>query len=177
MKTKDLKDIALEYELEVIATTKDRGCYSRDIKEVIIGFDDFQQAEKLAKKYGLSIELFHKEDGNPSYYRTGFRKCEEITVSADNFGDDYTSFKKNDYEKAIAPMLSDFESLEELDEFLYNQRKIMYKLCIADVDEIVICRDHCYYDTVKEKTMKFYNDGLVTVIGLIDRHKRKEIRI
>lgn len=172
MKTKSLEEIAIENGLEIIETTNDRGYYPRDIKLAIIGFDNFKQAEKLAKEYGLSIELFYKEDGKKIYFRTGHRRYEEITVNADDLGDCYSQFNKNDYDKyyenEIAPRLSDFNNLEDLDEFLNKQREIMEQLYIAGDNEIVICRDLCYYDTVREKTMKSYHDGLVAVIGLIN---------
>ena len=66
---KDLESIAEENGLELITTTSARNGYPQRLKRAIIGFDTFEDAEKLAHENGLSIEYFSKRDGWCLWYR------------------------------------------------------------------------------------------------------------
>lgn len=59
----NLEDIAAQNGLELIDTTSARNGYPQDLQKAIIGFDTFEQAEKLAKETGLRIEFFQQHDG------------------------------------------------------------------------------------------------------------------
>lgn len=56
--TTTIEEIASENGLELIETTAERSGYPRGLQKAIIGFDTFDEAEKLAKEYGLDIEIF-----------------------------------------------------------------------------------------------------------------------
>lgn len=91
MKT-DFYTIAEIENLQVIETTSAMNGYPQSIKKALIGFESFEQAERVAEEYGLSIEYFTKRDGWQLYYRTNDRAYSAIEVSADEYGDDYRAF-------------------------------------------------------------------------------------
>ena len=170
---RDLAEIASENGLQLIETTASRTGYPERLQKAIIGFDTFEQAEELAKENGLSIEIFQKRDGWDLWYRTGCTAYEPFRRSAEDFGDDYSEFSKDDledfYENEVQPMVSDFENLDALRSFLDQKEKIQDEIADAEDDEIVITCSGEYYDTIKERTMAYSYDSHSYAIGLIDR--------
>lgn len=170
---KTIDEIANFENLEVIETTSARNGYPENIKKAVIGLDNFEQAEELAKKYGLSIETFAKRDGWQLYYRTNDRVLSAIEVTEEQFGDNYRAYTsadlKNFYEDEVQGRINEFNNFEDVEEFLAGKKKIYEVIENADSDEIVLACDGKYYDTVKKFTMCHYHDTNTTVIGLIYR--------
>lgn len=171
---RDLAEIASENGLQLIETTASRTGYPKCLRKAIIGFDTFEEAEKLAKENGLSIEIFQKREGWDLWYRTGSTAYEPFRRSAEDFSDDYSEFCKDDlvdfYENEVQPMVSDFESFDALRSFLDQKEKIQDEIEDAEDDEIVITCSGEYYDTIKERTMEYSYDSHSYAIGLIDRN-------
>ena len=169
---KDLAEIASENGLQLIDTTANSTGYPEWLQKAIIGFDTFEQAEKLAKENGLSIEVFQQHDGWDLWYRTGCTAYEPFRRSAEDFGDDYSEFSKDDledfYENEVQPMVSEFESFDDLRSFLDKNEKIKDEIEDSEDDEIVITCCGEYYDTIKERTMSYNYDSHRYAIGLID---------
>lgn len=169
----DIEDIAYENGLELIDTTSAMNGYPWGLKKAIIGFDSFEQADKLAKENGLSIEIFTKRDGWNLWYRTGNKAWEPFERSAEEYGDDYREFSEEDlegfYENEVQPFVSDFADFASLRSFLDNMEKIYDKIEEADDDELVITSEGNYYDTIKKITMEYEYDTHHYAIGLIDR--------
>lgn len=169
--TTDFYTIAEIENLQVIETTSAMNGYPQSIKKALIGFESFEQAEKVAKEYGLRIEYFTKRDGWQLYYRTNERAYSAIEVSADEYGDDYRSFTSADcdnyYENEVNGMVGEFNSFEEVEEFLNAKKKIYEAIEELEDDEMVLTCQGEYYDTVKQYTMCQHYDTKTTVIGLI----------
>ena len=169
---RDLSEIANENGLQLIETTASRTGYPERLQKAIIGFDTFEEAEELAEENGLSIEFFQKRDGWDLWYRTGSTAYEPFHRSAEDFGDDYSKFSKEDlddfYENEVQPMVSAFDSFDDLRSFLDKNEKIKDEIEDAEDDEIVITRCGEYYDTIKELTMAYSYDSHSYAIGLID---------
>lgn len=169
---RDLAEIASENGLQLIDTTANSTGYPEWLQKAIIGFDTFDQAEELAKENGLSIEVFQQHDGWDLWYRTGCTAYEPFRRSAEDFGDDYSEFSKDDledfYENEVQPMVSEFESFDDLRSFLDQNEKIKDEIEDAEDDEIVITRSGEYCDTIKERTMSYNYDSHSYAIGLID---------
>ena len=169
---RDLAEIASENGLQLIETTASRTGYSKCLRKAIIGFDTFEQAEKLAEENDLIIEIFQQRDGWDLWYRTGCTAYYPFTRSAEDFGDDYSEFSKNDledfYENEVQPIVSDFDSFDDLRSFLDQKEKIKDEIEDADDDEIVITCCGEYYDTIKERAMSYNYDSHSYAIGLID---------
>lgn len=169
--TTDFYTIAEIENLQVIETTSAMNGYPQSIKKALIGLDNYQQAERIADEYGLSIELFTKHDGWQLYYRTNNRAYSAIEVSAEDYGDDYQSFTLSDYEdfyeNEVQGMIGEFDNFEQAESFLDMNKKIYEAIEDLEDDEMVLTCQGEYYDTVKQYTMCHYYDTKTTVIGLI----------
>lgn len=167
-----LEYIAYQNGLELIETTSERNGYPAHLKHAIIGFDTFEEAEKIAKENNLSIEIFTKRDGWQLYYRTGTRADEPFYISASNYGDNYSEFSTYDidnfYEEEVKPLLSDFNDFDSLSSFIEMKKEILEKLEMIDDNEIVITNEGRYYDTIQRTSMSFCFDTRIKVIGLIE---------
>lgn len=167
-----LEFIAYQNGLELIETTSERNGYPSHLKNAIIGFDSFEEAEKIAKDNNLSIEIFTKKDGWQLYYRTGNSAYEPFKNGADGYGDNYSDFCSEDvdtfYEKEVKPFLGDFNDFDSLSDFLEKKKEIFDKLELIDEDEKVIICDGNYYETIQKTSMSFYFDTKTSVIGLIE---------
>lgn len=169
--TTDLYTIAEIENLQVIETTSAMNGYPQSIKKALIGFESFEQAEKVAEEYGLSIEYFTKRDGWQLYYRTNDRAYSAIEVSAEDYGENYRSFTSADYdvfyENEVKGMVGEFDNFEEIESYLESQKEIYEAIENLEDDEMVLTLNDKYYDTVKQYTMCHYYDTKTTVIGLI----------
>lgn len=170
----DIEDIAYENGLELIDTTSAMNGYPQCLKRAVIGFDTFEEADKLAKEKGLSIEIFTKRDGWNLWYRTGDKAWEPFERSAEEYGDDKREFSEGDlegfYENEVQPFVLDFADFASLRSFLDNKEKIYDEIEEAEDDELVITLDGNYYETIKKTTMEYEYDTHHYAIGLIDRN-------
>lgn len=169
--TTDFFTIAEIENLQVIDTTSAMNGYPEDLKPAFIGFDSYEDAERVAKEYGLSVEIFTKRDGWQLYYRTGNCAYAPIEVSAEDYGDDYRSFESSDYdgfyENEVLDRISEFKSFDDVEQFLEAKKKIYEAIEDLEEDEMVITYRGEYYETVKRYTMSRYYDTKTTVIGVI----------
>ena len=170
---KDLVSIAEGNGLKVITTTSAKNGYPQRLKRAIIGFDTFEDAEKLANENGLSIEIFTKLDGWRLWYRTGDHALAPFERSFEEYGDEYRQWSKADLDgfymnevQSSAYVFDDFESLRC---FLDIMEDIRDRIEDADDDEIVLATYGGYYDTIKKTTMSYCYDTHHFAIGLIDR--------
>lgn len=160
--------------MQVVDTTASRTGYPEALQKAIIGFDTFESAEELAKENGLSIEAFKQHDGWDLWYRTGCQMGEAFLRSAEDFGDDYRGYTKEDLEdfylNEVQPMVSDFEDFDSLRCFLDKMEKIKDEIEDAEDDELVLTCCGEYYATIKARVMSYYYDAHSYAIGLIDRN-------
>lgn len=158
---KDLAEIASKNGLQLIETTVNMTGYPEGLQKAIIGFD-------------LSIEIFQQHDGWDLWYRTGCQMGEAFLRSAEDFGDDYRGYTKEDLEdfylNEVYPMVSDFEDFDSLCCFFDKMLKIKDEIVDAEDDELVIACCGEYYATIKARTMSYYYDAHSYAIGLIDRN-------
>lgn len=168
-----LEYIAYQNGLELIETTSERNGYPAHLKKAIIGFDTFEEAEKIARENHLSIEIFTKRDGWQLYYRTGNSAFEPFRNSASDYGDDYDEFSSEDidgfYENEVKSFVEDFDDFDSLSSFIDTKKRVFEELGMIDDDEIVITYEGRYCETIKKTSMRFYHDTKTKVIGLIER--------
>ena len=171
--------IAEDNGLTYIETTSGNNGYPQAIKSAIIGFDTFEEAEKLAEDHNLSIELFTKKDGWQLWYRTSNNAHEPIKNSSDDYGDNYSQFDKMTEEEfltnEVLPVIKDIEMTDNnnfdfLESFIEQQRKLFNKIDELEENEIVITCQGQYYDTINVYSMESYHDTKYIAIGLIDRN-------
>uniref|UniRef100_UPI00402969D5 hypothetical protein n=1 Tax=Prevotella sp. TaxID=59823 RepID=UPI00402969D5 len=168
-----MENIAYENGLDVITTTSARNGYPQRLQRAIIGFDTFEDAEELADVYGLSIEIFTKYDGWNLWYRTGDHAWAPFERSAEEYGDEYRQYSKDDldgfYEREVQPNVGAFDDFASLRTYLDSMEEIRDRIEDADDNEIVLASFGGYYDTIKKTTMSYCYDTHHFAIGLIDR--------
>ncbi len=166
-----LEHISCQNGLEIIETTSERNGYPANLRKAIIGFENFEEAEKIANEYNLSIEIFTKRDGQQLYYRTGNKAYEPFKNSADNYGDNYDGFTVEDidnfYEEEVKPRIEEFDNFDDLSTFIENKKEIFEKLELLDEDEMIITCEGRYHETVPKASMSCCFDTTTKVIGLI----------
>lgn len=167
----DIYAIAEAEGLEIVETTSASNGYPRELKYALVGFETYEDAERVAKKYGMSIEYFTKHEGWDLYYRTGNKAYSAIEVTAEDYGEDYQSFTSSDledyYENQVKGVISEFEDFATVESFLADQKEIFEEIENLDDGEMVLTCQGRYYKTVQQHTMRCINDTKITVIGLI----------
>lgn len=169
-----IREIAEIHNLEAIETTSQRNAYPSRIKDAIIGFDSFEEAQEIADEYGLSIEVFEKKDGWSLWFRTGQTKDKEFEVDEGWFGDNYKVFRNDVNEEdfiaqEVTPLLENISDFSELQSLINSKKEIYHEIENADKNELIVTLDGCFYSVVEEKAMYFYSDTKHEVIGLIKR--------
>lgn len=173
--TKDLHEIADSNNLEIIETISEANGYPSNLQYAIIGFETFKEADEIAEKYGLEIESFEKKDGWQLWYRTGNKMYETFENGSDDYGDNYSEFNGGEMseeaflEEEVLPRLSEFETFDDLQEFLNSKKEVYESISEAELDEKVITYMGEYYETIKMRSMYFNHDTRCYAIGLIDR--------
>ena len=170
----ELKDIADEYGLEYVETTDQRNGYPSNIKGAIIGMESFEQAEKIAAKYNLDIELITKHDGWQLWYRTGDWMSEPLKITEDIFGDDYRLITADDadgyFENEIKPMFEDSDDFFDAMDVITEGKITFDALNTMGEDEAVLTCNGVYEATIKLHPMQFSWDTKTDAIALINRN-------
>ena len=170
----NLTTLAKQENLELISTTDSQNGYPHNEMQAVIGFDSFEQAEELAEKNNLSVEIFTKRNGNDFWFRTGNKAYEAFERESADYGAGCDTYTKEDAEKyyanEIEGMLSDFEDLDELSAFVDSHKAIYAALKnLKDGELLVVCNGEVC-DTVQQTTMSYSNDSRMYAIGLINRN-------
>lgn len=175
---KTMNEIASENDLQVIDTTTGLNGYPRALKKAIIGFENFEQAEKLAEEYHLDIEIFTKRDGWQLWSRDNNRAYDAFERSAEDYGENYQQFSadmsQDDFLQQVGAtsyideLADEEDGLDRIEEYIKNLRELYTEIEIADDDEIVIAESDVYVETIKKKTMQYSYDTKNYVIGLIN---------
>ena len=170
----NLTTLAKQENLELISTTDSQNGYPHNEMQAVIGFDSFEQAEELAEKNNLSVEIFTKRNGNDFWFRTGNKAYEAFERESADYGEDCTTYTKEDVEKyytnEIEGMLSDFEDLDELSAFVDSHKAIYAAIKNLKDGELLVVCDGEICDTVQQTTMSYSNDSHMYAIGLINRN-------
>lgn len=172
-----LTEIVHSTGLEMVETTTGMNGYPQDLGVALIGFDDFAQAEKLAKEYGMRITTLHKRDGWHLWERNNDATWYPIKKSASDYGDDYNDYCGGDvasfFECEKGALERDFDSLEELEELVKNWREIADEIENASEDELVITCEGRYYKTIQKESMRWSHDTHTYEIAVIFEDEQK----
>lgn len=178
---KSINEIASENGLQVINTTTGLNGYPQSLKEAIIGFEDFEQAEKLAEEYHLDIEIFTKRDGWQFWNRDNNSAYDAFERSASDYGENFQQFEANMSQdeflqqvgaaEFIDELADEEDGLDRIEEYTKDLRELYNAIAKAADDEIVIADGDVYVETIKEKTMQYSYDTKNYVIGLINNNE------
>lgn len=138
----DFEEIVLYNNLEIIETTDAHNGYPQHLRKAIVGFGTFEEAPKLANEYGLRITTFFMRDGWQLWVRNSNTTYHPLHNTSSDYGDDYNHHYCSDrirfFEEKVKPCLDNFESLNELEAFIRDKRKLYDKLDDIDDSQIVI---------------------------------------
>lgn len=166
----DLHKIAERWHSVVDTTTNLTG-YLENTKQAIVGFEDFQEAEEFAKKYGLRITIFFKKDGWNLYVRNSNTITSAMNITAEDYGENYYQYEKgqeeNFFEDEVKPKLNNFSDIYELAKFVEYSRDTYYEIGWLSNDEILIMLDGKRYDIIEKDSMSWQHDGKEWIIGVI----------
>lgn len=169
---KNLESNACENGLEYVETTTGRNGYPENLRGAIIGFDNYGEAEKLARKYGLRITTLYRKDGWDLYERNGDTTYGPMEISAEDYGDDYSLMSAEDcedfYENEVKPFLDAMESFDDLKAFISKEEELFEKLKSLDDGQVAVLRCGEYYETIGRELMKWSHDGKTWVIGVME---------
>ena len=178
---KSINEIASENGLQVINTTTGLNGYPQSLKEAIIGFEDYEQAEKLAEEYNLDIEIFTKRDGWQFWNRDNNSAYDAFERSASDYGENFQQFESNmsqdDFLQQVGAssfideLADEEDGLDRIEEYMKDLRELYNAIAKAADDEIVIADGDVYVETIKERTMQYSYDTKNYVIGLIDNNE------
>ena len=178
---KSINEIASENGLQVINTTTGLNGYPKSLKEAIIGFEDFEQAEKLAEEYHLDIEIFTKRDGWQFWNRDNNHAYDAFERSASDYGENFQQFEGNISQDEflqqvgassfIDELADEEDGLDRIEEYMKDLRELYNAIAKAADDEIVIADGDVYVETINEKTMQYSYDTKNYVIGLINNNE------
>ena len=170
----NLREISETNGFTYAESTSGSNGYPSNIKGIIIGFENFKDAENLAEKHNLSVEFFKKKDGWQLWERTGNQAHEPMKNSSDDYGDNYSQLEKMNekvfYESEVKDSIENFDNLEDLQNFLSKKQELFEEVEKMEVDEIVITYQGDYYETIKKQSMYWAHDTKHITIGLIDRN-------
>ena len=172
---KNLHEIAESNNLEIIETTSQSNGYPSNLKYAIIGFESFDEAEKLADEYDLEIHSFEKRDGWQLWARTGNTMHEAFKNGSEDYGDNYSEFdggsmdEETFLQEEVLERLSDFNNFEDLQSFINSKKEVFEEIEKAGVHQKVITNMGDYYETIDKESMYFSHDTRNYVIGLISK--------
>lgn len=178
MKNKaDLREIAELNGLTYAESTSGTNGYPSNIKGIIIGFDSFTEAEKLADEYNLTIEIFKRKDGWQLWERTNSQAYEPMRNSSEDYGDNYSwygkmsekEFIETEVSETLKHLTEDGADFDTLENFIKDSKKLYNEIETMEDDEIVITCQGDYYETIKKESMYWTHDTKHITIGLIDR--------
>lgn len=170
MTTLNLREIAEVNGLEYIETVDNGYGYPSGIQGAIIGFVNFEHAERLAERYNLSTYGFFKKDGWQLWSRIG-NVYSPFDNGASDYGDDYDEFgrmtESEFVENYVNPLFLDCSSFEEIKNIIAEKEELFSEIESLSDDEIVIARNGKYYETIDKVSMSFYHDTRHYVIGVL----------
>lgn len=174
MEILDLRFISEENDLEYIETTSARNGYPQSIQGAVIGFETFEEAKNFASENDLGIQFFEKRDGWNLWYRNGNTAYEEMTISSNDYGDDYNEIYKGEFnveeyfiDCEVNEQMSELLSFEDLGRFLNEKKDLWEEIEKMEEDEMIITCCGVLYETLKKETMRFSHDTRTTAIGCI----------
>ena len=152
-----------------VETTSGTNGYPQNIQDAIVGFEDWQQLEKIAEKYNLNPVNLHRRDGWQLFERKG-TATEPYKNSCNDYGDDYMQYDDADaYQKEIMEDVFPYAELltfEEVEKWMKEKKEVYEELLTCGENEIVITYQGRFYEKIEQTSMSFSHDTHNYIIGL-----------
>ena len=170
MNTIDFLELANEFTL--IETTSEANGYPRNLRKAIIGFESYEQAEELAEKHGLSIEMFERRDGWDLWTRRDsiFKAFDMASIYSEEGYDFYKKISFEDFceHENVSSSLKECEDFDEMLAWVESFKELFEEIEDLKEGEILIKDNYNNTFVSKEYTMAYSYDSHQYAIGLID---------
>jgi len=169
-KTEQLQAAIERLGLKEISTTSQSNGYPANVRNAVIGFDNFEQAQEFATELELKLTYFKKRDGWNLWHRSGGLAHGAMLISCNDYGDNYNQFRPgidepDFFQQEIGDFIPDFQTFDSLEKFLALKKEIYSAIQAASEGEIVLTHNGIYFETIKEETLYFCHDTKHIAIG------------
>ena len=160
-----------ELELTIISTTSEASGYPANVKDAIIGFENFDEAEQFAKLHHLDIIRVERANGSDLWTRRG-TAYKELERDGSEFGDDWLAYSplsfdaKEFFADTIKDIVTDMETLDDAIECLNKFKELIDAIESADDEELVLS-DGSNIETIKIHSMRYSYDSHMYAIAVI----------
>lgn len=167
-----MNEIAHVCGLDVVNTTTGRNGYPQDIKQAIVGFDNWEYMESVAERYGLRITTLHKRKGWQLWERNGNTTLEPLKPTEEWYGDNYRLYEGEDtdtwFDEVVKPHLDNVMNWTDLEDYFEEAKQVYEEIMLADDTEWVVTRDDLYCETVSKECLSWSHDTHHYVIALME---------
>lgn len=165
-------------DISAIAYDENLGTVSvQHYPDCMVGFSTFEEAEKLADKYGLEIVSLKKRDGQREWQNEGpVCKAYDVmsflmersncicTMTPDQYEDEEDYMRGED----VNGQLSDMESFDDMISFLEKEKELYEYLHSLNPDEFIFWTDDRYcHETMKRYDVSMSYDVYAYQIALM----------
>ena len=160
-----------ELELTTISTTSTYNGYPANVKPAIIGFDNFEEAEKFAKAHHLDIIRVERANGSDLWTRRG-TAYKELERDGSEFGDDWTVYNPLSFDAqeffadTVKDVVTDMETLDDAIECLNEFKELINAINNADDDELVLVNNG-QIETIETHCMRYSYDSRTYAIAVV----------
>lgn len=167
----EARDLAEQRGLDIIQLNTDGNDYPRGLGDyAAIGFDTYEDAEAFAEEIGSDVCLFQTRDGH-TFWRNNGRKYEALTADdyLNDLGDNFHAWTPDmlDSDADVVRDLVADDELEKAAKKIADLQKLRDEYDEAEADEIIICGEGRYMETVKATMMKYYEDVHTYAVGVL----------
>lgn len=168
-----------ELELTTISTTSEANGYPANVQTAIIGFENFDEAEKFAKENKLDIIRVERAFGSDLWTRRG-AAYKDLERDGSEFGDDYTvydptyyyseqEFSEDEfYEKTVQNIIGEMETFDQARAMLDGFEEVSNALNVCDDNELVVCEgSYGNVETIQKHCMQYSFDSHEYAIAVI----------
>ena len=167
-----INEIAYVCGLDVVETTTGRNGYPQNLKQAIVGFDEWEYVVSVAERYGLRITTLHKRDGWQLWERNGNTTLEPLKPTEEWYGDNFKFYQGEDTQSffwdEMKPVLGDIDSYEELLSFIDDKKDVIKQIERAYENEWVVLREGEHYETIEKECLSWSHDTHHYVIALME---------
>lgn len=157
-----------------IETTSNRNGYPTNLKEAVIGFETYEEAQEYARENGMEICSFFKKQGWDLWVREGYI-ANAFQLNASMFSDDYSHYDWNDgerYMEEAKQQVADFKEYDGWEDERCQEYLEECEQCRDEIDnlqegEFACVANNQVCEVYKLHCMEYSHDGTTHVIGCI----------
>lgn len=155
---------------EIVETTSEVSGYPRNLKKVITGFQDFDEAESFAKDNGCEIIKLRRKAGQQLWSR-GSRVFEPFYMSTIYDNDaNYEMYFCGDEERFtdnVKEQIAEMNDFALIQSFIEEKTEIWDEFCTLGENEFILVKDGKLEGVIKEERMDYEYDSTYYRIGVI----------